>query len=82
MNTPYSIVGSGPVGRTLASSFARSGVDVQLASSRGPDSMAAIAKELGQHVAPVALEHALDADVIFFAVGFLQFKDVAAKRLD
>jgi predicted dinucleotide-binding enzyme len=82
MNTQYSIVGSGPVGRTLAGLFAKAGVDVQIANSRGPDSMAAIAGELGRHVAPVTLERALDAAVIFLAVGFLQVPAVAAKRSD
>jgi hypothetical protein len=82
MNMQYSIIGSGPVGRTLAGIFAQAGVDVQIANSRGPDSMAAIAKELGRHVAPVTLERALDADVIFLAVGFTQVPAVAVKRPD
>ncbi|HZX71767.1 MAG TPA: NAD(P)-binding domain-containing protein [Rhodanobacter sp.] len=82
MTTQYSIVGSGSVGRTLAGLFAKAGVDVQIANSRGPDSMAAIAKELGRHIAPVTLERALDADVIFLAVGFMQVHAVAAKRPD
>ena len=82
MNTQYSIVGSGPVGRTLAGLFARAGIDVQIANSRGPKSLAPIAKELGRHVIPVTLEHALDADVIFLAVGFMQVPSVAAKRPD
>lgn len=82
MNTQYSIVGSGSVGKTLAGLFARAGIDVQIANSREPDSMAPIAKELGRHVVPVTLEHALDADVIFLAVGFMQVRRVAAKRSD
>ena len=82
MNTQYSIVGSGSVGRTLAGLFAKAGVDVQIANSRGPDSMAAIARDLGRHVEPVTLERALDADVIFLAVGFMQVQAVAAKRPD
>src|SRR3546814_8921846 len=82
MNTQYSIVGSGHVGRTLAGLFAKAGIDVQIANSRGPESLAEIVTELGQHVVPVTVDRALDADVIFFAVGFLQFKDVAEKRLD
>lgn len=82
MNTQYSIVGSGHVGRTLAGLLAKAGIDVQIANSRGSESLAEIVTELGQHVVPVTVDRALDADVIFFAVGFLQFKDVAAKRLD
>src|SRR5438046_34359 len=78
----YSIVGAGLVGKTLAGLFARQGIDVLMANSRGPESFADIAAELGPHITPVALDRALDADIIFFAVGFLNFKEVAAKRPD
>jgi len=82
MNMQYSIVGSGSVGRTLAGLFAKAGVDVQIANSRGPESLAEIVTELGQHVVPAAVDRALDADVIFLAVGFMQLPSVAAKRPD
>jgi predicted dinucleotide-binding enzyme len=76
----FSIVGSGLVGKTLAGIFARQGVEVLIANSRGPDSLTAMAAELGPHVVPVTVDRALDADVVIFAVGFLNFKEVAAKR--
>ncbi|MGP1609618.1 MAG: NADPH-dependent F420 reductase [Burkholderiales bacterium] len=82
MNTQYSIVGSGSVGRTLANLFAKAGIDVQIANSRGPESLAAVATELGRHVVPVTVERALDADVIFLAVGFMQVQAVATRRAD
>ena len=78
----YSIVGSGVVGKTLAGIFARANTDVLIANPRGPESLAEIAAELGPHVIPAAVDQALDADIIFFAVGFLHFKEVAAKRPD
>lgn len=78
----FSIVGSGLVGKTLAGIFARQGVEVLIANSRGPDSLTAMAAELGPHVVPVTVDRALDADVVIFAVGFLNFKEVAAKRPD
>jgi 8-hydroxy-5-deazaflavin:NADPH oxidoreductase len=78
----FSIVGSGLVGKTLAGIFARQGVEVLIANSRGPDSLTAMATELGPHVVPVTVDRALDADVVIFAVGFLNFKEVAAKRPD
>jgi 8-hydroxy-5-deazaflavin:NADPH oxidoreductase len=78
----YSIVGSGLVGKTLAGIFARHGVEVHIANSRGPASLAAITAELGPAVIPVTLSEALESDIIFFAVGFLQFKEVAARRPD
>jgi 8-hydroxy-5-deazaflavin:NADPH oxidoreductase len=78
----FSIVGAGLVGKTLAGIFARQGVEVLIANSRGPDSLTAMAAELGPHVVPVTVDRALDADVVIFAVGFLNFKEVAAKRPD
>jgi 8-hydroxy-5-deazaflavin:NADPH oxidoreductase len=78
----YSIVGSGLVGKTFAGIFARHGVEVHIANSRGPASLAAITAELRPYVVPVTVDGALDSDIIFFAVGFLQFKEVAAKRSD
>jgi 8-hydroxy-5-deazaflavin:NADPH oxidoreductase len=78
----YSIVGSGLVGRTLVGIFAKQGADVLIADSRGPESLAEIAAELRPHITPATVDRALDADIIFFAVGFLHFKEVAAKRPD
>jgi 8-hydroxy-5-deazaflavin:NADPH oxidoreductase len=57
-------------------------VEVLIANSRGPDSLTVISAELGPHVVPVAVDRALDADIIFFAVGFPRFKEVAARRPD
>jgi predicted dinucleotide-binding enzyme len=63
-----SIIGSGAIGRALATNFARSGVDVLLANSRGPESLADLAAELGASIRPVALEQALRADITILAV--------------
>jgi 8-hydroxy-5-deazaflavin:NADPH oxidoreductase len=78
----YSIVGTGLVGKTLAGIFARQGMRALIANSRGQESIAEIAAELGPHIIPATVDRALDADIIFFAVGFLHFKEVAAKRPD
>jgi 8-hydroxy-5-deazaflavin:NADPH oxidoreductase len=78
----YSIVGAGLVGKTLAGIFATQGMRALIANSRGPESLAEIAAELGPHIIPATVDRALDADIIFFAVGFLHFKEVAAKRPD
>ena len=43
----YSIIGSGNVGTALARQFARSDITVGIANTRGPDSIAPLAKELG-----------------------------------
>jgi NAD(P)-dependent dehydrogenase (short-subunit alcohol dehydrogenase family) len=78
----YSIVGTGLVGKTLAGIFARQGMRALIANSRRPESLAEIAAELGPHIIPATVDRALDADIIFFAVGSLHFKEVAAKRPD
>jgi shikimate 5-dehydrogenase len=64
----YSIIGSGAVGTALARQFARSGVTVGIANTRGPDSMASLANELGNTVVPLTLQEALKADLIILAV--------------
>lgn len=73
----YAIIGTGNVGSALARHFARVGIDVAIANTRGPDSLAALADELGSHVTAVALPDALTADVVILAVPFRAHSDVA-----
>lgn len=73
----YSIIGSGNVGTALARQFARSGIAVGIANTRGPDSIAATAKELGSEVVPLTLQEALEADVIILAIPFRAHATVA-----
>ncbi len=78
----YSIIGTGNVGLTLAGIFSRAGIDVAIANTRGPATIEPLIASLGQSVTAATLDAALEADVIFFAVPFLNFKDVAATRSD
>ena len=78
----YAIIGSGTVGSTLARFFAAKKAPVSIANSRGPETLAALAAELGPDVTPVPVEAAVEADVILFAVGSVAFKDVGALRED
>lgn len=78
----YAIIGTGLVGSTLAGFFAAKNIPVLLANSRGPEAVAAISEKIGSNVSAATLETALDADVIFFAVGSVAFKDVGAARPD
>jgi len=78
----YSIVGTGNVGRTLASFFAKAGVEVALANTRGLEAVEPIARQLGGRIVASSLDEALGSDVILFAVQFLSFKDVGSVRLD
>jgi hypothetical protein len=74
----YSIIGSGNVGTALARQFARSGITVGIANTRGPDTIAPLAKELGDKVVPLTLQEALKADVVILAVPFRAHAHVGA----
>lgn len=74
----YSIIGSGNVGTALARQFARSGITVGIANTRGPDSITSLAKELGEKVVPLPLQEAITADVIILAIPFRAYTTVAA----
>ena len=73
----YSIIGSGNVGSALARQFARSGIAVAVANTRGPDSIDALKIELEGYVTPMTLQEAVKADVVILAVPFSAHADVA-----
>jgi predicted dinucleotide-binding enzyme len=54
----YSIIGSGHIGSAVARQFARKRINVGIANTQGPESIAALAKELGRYVVPQTLEDA------------------------
>jgi len=61
------IIGAGHIGGTLARRLAALGHDVSIANSRGPATLAALAKEIG--VRPVTIEEAARAgDVIIVSI--------------
>lgn len=66
----YSIIGSGNIGSALAAQFARTGIDIAVAGSRGPASVASLAERLGSHIVPTEVADALAADVVVLAVPF------------
>jgi predicted dinucleotide-binding enzyme len=66
----YSIIGSGNIGSAVARQFARKGIDVAIANTRGPDSLGPLGQELGHHIIPQPLEAALRADTVILAVPF------------
>ena len=78
----HSIIGTGKVGSTLARLFAAQEIPVLVANSRGPETLSGLTTELGANVEAVTVEEATDADVLFFAVGSVAFKDVGAVRND
>ncbi len=73
----YAIIGFGKIGHALARAFARSGIEVSVATTHDPESFAADAAAIGPTIIPKKLAEALEADVIFLAVHFGSHKDVA-----
>lgn len=73
----YSIIGFGPIGQALAKAFARKGIEVSIATTRAPESVASTAAAIGPTIRPKTLAEAVEADVIFLAVRFESHQDVA-----
>ena len=73
----YAIIGFGPIGQALAKAFARSCIDVAVATTRDPDSFASAAAAIGPGVIPATLAQAVEADVVFLAVRYASHRDVA-----
>ena len=78
----YSIIGTGEVGRTLAGLFQRAGLKVMVANTRGREGAQPVAADIGTSVVASSIDEALKADIILFAVKFVNFKDVGALRDD
>jgi hypothetical protein len=73
----YAIIGFGSIGQALAKAFARSGIEVSVATTRDPESFASDAAAIGPQIIPATLEEAVEADVVFLAVRFESHGEVA-----
>ncbi|MFL6709082.1 MAG: NADPH-dependent F420 reductase [Massilia sp.] len=73
----YAIIGFGQIGRALARAFARSGIEVAVATTREPASFAPEAAAIGPGILATTLAQALQADIIFLAVRFESHGEVA-----
>ncbi|AET56887.1 NADP oxidoreductase coenzyme F420-dependent [Paenibacillus terrae HPL-003] len=73
----YAIIGFGKIGQALAKAFARSGIEVSVATTRDPESFASAAAAIGPEIIPQKLADAVKADIIFLAVRFESYPDVA-----
>jgi predicted dinucleotide-binding enzyme len=73
----YAIIGSGDIGTAIARTFAQKNIEVALANSRGPETLASLAKEIGSSIIPQSAQDAIAAEIIFLAVPFAAHKDVA-----
>lgn len=73
----YAIIGFGNIGQALAKAFARSGIEVSVATTRGPESFASDAAAIGPGIIPKTLADAVKADIVFLAVRYESHPDVA-----
>jgi predicted dinucleotide-binding enzyme len=73
----YAIIGFGKIGDALARAFARNGIEVSVATTRDPESIAADAAAIGPAILPKTLADAVKADIIFLAIRFESHPDVA-----
>lgn len=73
----YAIIGFGNVGQALAKAFARSGIEITVATTRAPETFASDAAAIGPTIIPGTLAEAVQADVLFLAVRFEAHADVA-----
>lgn len=73
----YAIIGFGKIGQALAKAFARSGIEVSVATTRDPESFASAAAAIGPEITPKQLAEAVKADVIILAVTFSEHREVA-----
>jgi predicted dinucleotide-binding enzyme len=73
----YAIIGFGKIGQALAKAFARSRIEVSVATTRDPESFASAAAAIGPEIIPKKLVEAVKADIVFLAVRFESHRDVA-----
>ena len=73
----YAIIGFGSIGQALAKAFARSGIEVSVATTREPESFASVAAAIGPEIIPTTLGEAVKADTVFLAVRYESHGDVA-----
>ena len=73
----YAIIGFGKIGQALAKAFARSGIEVSVATTRDPESFASAAAAIGPTIIPKKLAEAVKADIVSLAVRFESHRDVA-----
>ena len=73
----YAIIGFGNIGQALAKAFARSGIEVSVATTRDPESFAPAVAAIGTKIIPKKLAEAVKADIVFLAVRYESHRDVA-----
>jgi 8-hydroxy-5-deazaflavin:NADPH oxidoreductase len=78
----YSIIGSGAIGSALAKQFAKAGISVRVANTRGPHSIQPLAEKFGPSIVPSELAEALKADLVILAIPFSSAREVVSQEKD
>ncbi|WP_179403596.1 NADPH-dependent F420 reductase [Burkholderia guangdongensis] len=72
------IIGAGAIGSAFARALARTGVEAVISNSRGPASLADLARELGPSITPGTREQAAAQDIVLVAVNWSRLPDALA----
>ena len=72
------IIGTGAIGEAIARDVVKAGYSITLSNSRWPESLRALAEELGPRAQPGSVRDAAAADLVFLAVPWTQLKSALA----
>ncbi len=72
-NITFGVIGSGNIGKAVASHLAKAGFSVTIGNSRGPESLAGLVKELGGNTRAGTAKDAANQDIVILA---MPWKDV------
>ncbi|KAA0099584.1 NADP oxidoreductase [Mycolicibacterium sp. P1-18] len=78
----YAIIGAGAIGSALGRQFARAGIEVAVATSRGPAGAEALRDDVGPQIIPTEVRDALTADVVALAVPFESVRGLVEQVAD
>jgi predicted dinucleotide-binding enzyme len=80
--TTWGFIGSGHIGSTVARLAVAAGHDVVMSNSRGPDTLADLVSDLGDHArAATAAEAAHAGDVVVVTIPLKSYRDVPVQEL-
>jgi hypothetical protein len=78
----WGFIGSGNIGSTVARLAVAAGHDVVMSNSRGPDTLAELVGELGDHArAATAAQAAQAGDVVVVTIPFKNYREVPVQEL-
>src|ERR1700741_5530512 len=76
------MIGSGPVGRAVATRALAARIPVVLSNSRGPDTLAELVDELGEGASAGTVAQAADAGLVVVAIPFVKVPKLSGEVPD